>query len=682
MSKRGLITAAIASLSLPAVAGAQESLPEVPVEAEPLRVPAVTQGTPEAFSPAPAADGGELLRAVPGVWGSRFGGAGIDPTIRGQDETQLNVLLDGSYIHGGCPNRMDPPTAYVAPETYDEVEVIKGNQTVVYGGGGSGGTVLFKRNTERFGPEERLRGKVGGGYRSNSDTKEVFGDVATGNETGYARLIGNYADADNYEDGSGDEVRSAYTHTSGTALLGYTPDEHTRLELGLEAFRGEDVLYAGMMDAPETENDAVRLRFDRKAATGFLDGLKAEAYYNDVYHLMDNYSLRDSGMRMRVPSDSVTYGGRIQGDLFAGASTVWKVGVDYQFNNREANRFSDKMGNLAEVNWLQAIMWPDVDTAQTGVFSEVETELSTKDRVKVGLRYDRVTAEAKRADEATDGGMTPNDLYSQYNDGATADEVTEDNVGGLIHYARDLDRHLTFHGTLSRSVRTADASERFIASNRTKMMGDWVGNPAIDPEKHHQAEVGIQWQAEAAALSATAYYNDVTDYILRDLGNIDGNDNRANIYRNINATLIGGELTAQRKWAGHWLTRATASYVYGENDSDDTALAQTPPLEGTVGMDYQASRWNAGAEVRMAAKQTRVDLASGQDLQETPAFAVVNLKGGVELGEHAHLKLGVDNLLDTTYAEHINRVQDPNSGNPVLVNEPGRSVWARVKATF
>ncbi len=59
----------------------------------------------------PVSDGGELLQSLTGVSAIRMGGRALDPVIRGQKETQLNILLDGGYIHGGCPNRMDPPTA-------------------------------------------------------------------------------------------------------------------------------------------------------------------------------------------------------------------------------------------------------------------------------------------------------------------------------------------------------------------------------------------------------------------------------------------------------------------------------------------------------------------------------------------------------------------------------------------
>ncbi len=679
MRTRELATAVLAGMAASPALAQETTLPEVRVEASSLNPPAIQESPPEAVSPAPASDGGELLRAIPGVWGSRFGGAGIDPVIRGQDETQLNILLDGGYIHGGCPNRMDPPTAYAVPETYDRVKVIKGNQTVLYGGGGSGGTVLFERRTPRFEEGELFRGKAGAGYRSNSETKEAYADVATGSETGFARLIGSYKDAESYEDGDGEEVRSAYTHYNGAAVLGYTPDEATRLELGLEAMRGEDILYTGMMDAPETENDSARLKFEREAATGFLDGLKAQAYYSDVYHLMDNYSLRPDPMtRMRTPSDSLSYGGRLQGELFAGTATAWTVGLDYRFSNREAERFSDMMST--RVDTLQAIMWPDVDQAEMGVFAEMEHELGPRDRLRAGLRYDQVTAEAGRTDDATDAGTTPNDLYQQFY-GTTADEQTEGNVGGLLRYAHDLGASgVTLHGTLSRSMRTADATERFIAGNGTMMMDPWVGNPDIDPEQHHQAEVGLTWASERSRVAASVYYNDVTDYILTDKID-DGTGTLATGYRNVDATLYGGELSATAGLGAGFSARATAAYVHGDNDTDDDPLPQIPPLEGTVGLDYESARWEAGAEVRMVDEQTRVDLDSGQDLQETPGYAVVNLRAAVHVTPSATVKLGADNLLDKNYSEHINRV-DPNTGQGLLVNEPGRSIWAKVQAKF
>jgi iron complex outermembrane receptor protein len=150
-----------------------------------------------------------------------MGGHGIDPIIRGQSQTRLNILLDGAYIHGGCPNRMDPPTTYSAMESYDSVTIIKGSQTVCYGGG----TVLFERKPPRFETDKNYLVRFDTGYKSNSNTKEFSADVAAGSKLGYIRGIVGYQDADNYEDSEGNEVRSAFTNQSRNLILGYTPDQ-------------------------------------------------------------------------------------------------------------------------------------------------------------------------------------------------------------------------------------------------------------------------------------------------------------------------------------------------------------------------------------------------------------------------------------------------------------------------
>ncbi len=92
----------------------------------------------------------DILRDIPGVSGSRMGGHGTDPSIRGLNQNRINVLLDGAYVHGGCPNRMDPPTSYAPVGAYEQITVIKGMQTLEYCGGGPVVTILFERNTSCF----------------------------------------------------------------------------------------------------------------------------------------------------------------------------------------------------------------------------------------------------------------------------------------------------------------------------------------------------------------------------------------------------------------------------------------------------------------------------------------------------------------------------------------------------
>lgn len=69
-----------------------------------------------------------FLKAVPGMSVIRKGGTDGDPVFRGMSGLRLGVLLDGQEIYGGCSGRMDPPTAYVYPESYDRVTLMKAHK--------------------------------------------------------------------------------------------------------------------------------------------------------------------------------------------------------------------------------------------------------------------------------------------------------------------------------------------------------------------------------------------------------------------------------------------------------------------------------------------------------------------------------------------------------------------------
>ena len=330
---------------------------------------AVTRSDMNQFSP--GRETGDSLRDLLGVSGSRMGGHGIDPTIRGLSQTQLNVLLDGAYVHGGCPNRMDPPTSYASATGFEDVTVIRGSQTLAYGGGGPGGTVLFSRVTEPFTDDGEIRGKLSAAWRGNSNTRDLNADVAMGNRQMYLRALIGQSDSGNYEDGNGDLVRASYREYAGTLLLGYTPNSDTRLEMSWDRQDTLDALYPGAgMDSPEAINTTVRFKAETSWRT--FDKIHLELYSSDVDHVMDSYSLRStSPMRMRAPSTSDTVGGRGVAE-FSNSWGTWTVGIDGQYNDRAAQRYNDAMEPPA----LNSLLWPEVSIDQTGVFAELERSLN------------------------------------------------------------------------------------------------------------------------------------------------------------------------------------------------------------------------------------------------------------------------------------------------------------------
>ena len=671
----------------PAALLAQQALPpdaDLPLELDPITVqaltaqpagPATVAVNTAATDLPPAADGGELLRSVPGVTAGRMGGHGLELVIRGQSRNQLNVIDAGSFTYGGCPNRMDPPAATANFAQADNVTVARGYQSVTNGPGASGGAVVLERTPPAFEGGRTWSLEVHAGGVGNGST--LGAGVSGAFELGggfYLKGFAEAQDAGNYADGDGRAVRSAYTQKAGGLTFGYA-DGGTDLAVDIERDRTTDVLFPGAgMDSPLSETTVYRLRGGVDLDMGVLARVEANAYLSTVDHVMDNFTLRPAGMMAaRTPSTSDTHGGKIEAQLEFGATRA-KLGLDLQSNDRDATLYKGPAAMAAQVlaenpALARFFMWPDVTIRQTGLYGEAETDLGATTMLTLGARYDRVHASAGKAAQVPGGSaMAPNDLYTaRY--GTTFDRArTEDNIGGLARLDWQMSPDTTLYAGLSRSVRTADAVERAMAK------GNWVGNPDIAAEKHHQLDIGVETGGTGWQLTASAYLDRVDDYILRDAFSVPG----VTTYRNVSARLHGVELAGSRAF-GPWEISGDATWTHGQNRSDGRPLAQIPPLQGKLALAYRAAGWGLGARLNWAAKQTRIDPA--RDPAATPGYATVDLFGDYDLADNAVLVAGVTNLTDRTYANHLSR---SNLADPAMVqvNEPGRSVYLRLEARF
>ena len=73
-----------------------------------------------------AKDVGEALTAVDGIFEIRQGGIANDVVVRGFQQNNVNVLIDGARIYGACPGHMDPVVQHVDFAEVEHVEIVKG----------------------------------------------------------------------------------------------------------------------------------------------------------------------------------------------------------------------------------------------------------------------------------------------------------------------------------------------------------------------------------------------------------------------------------------------------------------------------------------------------------------------------------------------------------------------------
>jgi iron complex outermembrane receptor protein len=692
-AKGGVLLLVIAlALSPPASAGedpAEDRQPPRPVAhgslvvtGEAIRIPAVSTAEAEELqSVVPLGDGSEALRDLVGADLGRMGGHGLEPYVRGQSQGDLTVLVDGAVINGGCPNRMDPPTSYATVSTTDRVVVIRGVQSLQYGPGAPGGTVIYDRRAAVFdGSGWSVDAGIGGS--TWAEAPDVDLDAALGLDDWSLRLLASYRDTGNYSDGNGDEVRSAAESAGGTVMVGWRPDTDTEIELSYERSTTRDALFAGAgMDSPESTADILRFQTARTAADGRL-GWRLDAFYDTVDHLMDNYSLREltAPMAMRVPTATSTWG--LRGHVELGRRNPIQIGITVESAGFDATRYSGP--DPDRISTVQSILWADLERSLAGVFVEGSAGLGAATDLVYGARVDHFTAESHRADEATlnGNGPTPRQLWSMYTSNDDASWAATD-VGALVRIEHRLAGWMLFGG-LSRSIRVADATERWIAANSAAAPMRWVGNPGLEPARHHQLDLGVGWSGSGSSAGLTLFAADVSDYILRDRAHGQEGvlrDDSATIYRNVHARRYGVEGDVLVRLSPAVAFAGRLSWVRAENTTDHRPIAQTPPLHGNVSLSWSPARWTAAATVRFAAEQTRVDddptTGSGLDAGPTPGWAVLDLTGAVDVGAGFTVRAGIANAFDRGYANHLNRASafDPSA---VRVNEPGRTFWLRV----
>ena len=619
--------------------------------------------------PIPAVDGAAYLQSIVGFNQIKNGGANGDVTFRGMFGSRIKILTDGTENLGACPSRMDNPASYVSPESYDKITVVKGPQTVQYAHTGSAATVIFEREPEQLTSAKPYRGQASvmlGSYGRLDQNVEA----AVGDETKYARLNANRSIADSYQDGAGKTVPSDWEKWNADLALGWTQNEDTWIELKGGKSDGEAVYAGRSMDGSKFARESLGLHVEKKNIGEVIKKVEAQVDYSYNNHVMDNFRLRTPptttmtmhGMKMIVPNKMEMEVTRRTLNARAAMTSEWDkvslmTGIDSQHNKHGGNMIMYAMPSM------NSPFKTNMEFESYGAFGELSYVFNDQHKLVTGARVDQAKIDNLAIDT----------------------ERKETLPSGFIRIESELAEHVKTYAGLGYVERVPDYWELF-STKYHQSTGTTFAD--LENEKTAQFDAGYQYEQGAFKSWASVYAGLIQDYILvaytptGSMGRLEAKS------RNVDATIAGAEAGAAYQLTDQIQADISAMYAWGENITDHTALPQIAPLEGRFNLRYVQEKYNLGLLWRVVAAQDRTSYREGNiigyDLEDSKGFGTLSLNGTYNIQKDLDLSVGIDNVLNKNYAEHLNKLGSSGFGYAATeqFNNIGRNYWARISMKF
>ena len=627
------------------------------------------------IQPVPATDGADYLQSIPGFSSIKSGGTNGDVTFRGMFGSRIKILSDGTENLGACPARMDAPTSYIQPESYDRISVIKGPQTVQYANTGSAATVIFERQKPQLSKDKNYLGQasvlIGSFGRLDHNIEAAVGD-----EKKYIRLNANRSESNRYQDGDGNTVPSAWERWNTDIALGWTPDDDTWVELTGGKADGEAEYAGRTMDGSQFARESLGLRFEKKNLTNVIQKVEGQINYSYNDHVMDNFRLRTPPMthdmtthKMVANPSEMQVTRRTLNSRLAMTSEWDKLslitGIDSQQNHHAGSMKSMMMNMPLSTN---------MKFHSYGAFGELTYQLNDAYKLVTGARIDQVKIDALKLN----------------------DERKETLPSAFIRLENQYPEHnaKSYIG-LGYVERVPDYWELFSTAHGNTGMSKPTFND-LDTEKTLQLDMGYQHEHGAFSSWVSAYAGLVNDFILLSYHNhpttgMGGHSHGSSFSagaKNVDAVIAGAEAGVGYQFTDAIQADISTMYAWGEITDNNDPLPQVAPLEGRFNLRYVQDKYSLGLLWRAVAKQDRINLNKGNivgyDIAESKGFSTLALNASYRVMNDVDLAAGIDNVLDKTYTEHLNKLGvgvDGQVGTEQF-NNTGRNYWARISMKF
>lgn len=657
---------------------------------------------------------GGTVDKLPGVQSSYFGPGVGRPIIRGFDGARVQVLSDGLGSGDVSTVSVDHAVS-IEPFLAEQIEVLKGPATLLYGSGAIGGAVnVVDGRVPEAATAQPLQGRaeLRGGTVNDQRTGMVRldGTSASGNvvfhfdalhrETGDYDIPGHAESArllaeegETPEPGTEGTLANSSVRTDSAALgvswvgdrgfvgIGYSlfnnrygvpghaheeghdhdhddHDDHGNDDHGDEALHGEEGVRI-VMDQRRTE---LRGGLDR---LGPFESLRAKVARTEYTHT----EFEDG--EVGTVFDNTSTEARVE--LVHQPIGGWDGAFGVQWSQREFLAVGDEAFVPGSEARDLGVFW----IAEHGFFED-------RTQLEIGLRHDR-----NEVDVADGGAIGPDRDF----DTTSLSAALRWNLSDAAHLSFGLDR----------AQRSPTAEELYSNGLHVATGSVELGAPDLDVETANRAEIGVHWHNGPLELAASIYHVRYDDFVYLAETGIDEGDGPVRAWTQQDARFDGAE--ASLDWTflenrtSAWALRVFGDVVKAELDGSGTRDINVAVPHGDHAHHYDVSLPNSGNLPRIAPARVGGELrwesaawrasvgavryAEQDDAAEyetvTPGYTLVDAHLAWHLdtpgGNAVEVFVDGNNLLDEEARPHTSFLKD-------LAPLPGRGIEFGVRGFF
>lgn len=662
---------------------------------------------------------GKTLEQTLGVSNASFGpGVGL-PVVRGLTGSRVRMLQGGIGSHDASSLSPDHAVA-IEPLFAEEITVLRGPETIRYGGNAIGGIVDVKDNRipERL-PKKLISGALESRYDTNGEGTNSAFKVDIGKDALALNIAGFFRSRGDTQI-PGQALDEAYIQQqfglSGVnnvfGTIPNTDNENLGGSVGLSwlgdkgmagfAVSHTDNRYgvpkgSHALDPNHLEGGLELILPQIEDLSGFEDVLGEQALFPNVRIAMrqTRYDFKTEWYDLLPGIERVT----LRYGLVDYQHTELERGLPFTTFNNEVGegRFEVENQSIDNLRGVVGLQWINRDFSALGVETYVPetqqdslgfytTQTYTWDQLefKAGFRseqtwLDPTASSLKLRGSALPATPLPDSLKFQ------AESVSLAAKWAFLEQA-----NLTL--TLNRSKRSPDIQELLSLGPHLSTRSFDIGNVGLNNETVNMIDLGIDWQAERLGFRANAYYNQTDDFIYqRNTGLVYEVDTEVirqrcvsaaecvpmYAYDQRDATFIGYEAelkgTLAKTSTGDVSLTLFSDYVRGTfNDSD---VPRLPPLRFGAELGFGNDTWNTALRYTRSESQVR----AGLNENPTHGFHALTATADYQLKMDEAMQLSLfakaSNLLDEEMRSSVSFLRN-------YAPEPGRSFVFGLKATF